>query len=109
MRAGNIPNPVAVDPPSAPIGGGKIASIIGNNFDADNLECLWGSNLTTITTNFIKSSTLSNSPHGVGLIPLYVRTRVGFLSNKLQFTYEISPFIAKRYTRQMGQLMVVRE
>ena len=36
-------------------------------------------------------------PHGIGLIPLYIRTGVGFLSNKLQFTYEISPFIAKVY------------
>ena len=98
LRAGSIPNLVAVDPPSAPIDGGKIASVTGNNFDADNLECLWGSNLTTIATKISSNQVhCLIPPHGVGLIPLYIRTGVGFLSNKLQFTYEISPFIAKVY------------
>ena len=59
---------------------------------------MWGSAVTTIAKKV--SSTQIHCdipPHSTGLISLHIRTGVGFLSNKLQFTYEEISLIAKLY------------
>eukprot|EP00505_MAST-04D_sp_SCG-Rhode-Island_P003958 Stramenopile-MAST_4_protein_3958 len=96
LRTGSIPSLMSVVPPSAPVRGGLEAKIVGSNFDVDQLQCVWAGHVS-VAARKLSSTELRCTipPMSAGLVSLQIVTGVGFASNKLQFTYEEEPVVAK--------------